>query len=192
MNKYFGWIFLLTFLWTFVGISAHAQIMFRWKDQDGVSHVSDQPPPLSCISDDCRRVREGVDRKIREEHAAAEAKKKAAKLAEEKKWRDYQKREADRNIALAEGKALLNKCLVIKSGCTFEKLSSEMRYLAAYEGQEGVLAGAGQPAKRQIANNSNTEYWYYYVGSNSMQLVWSRREPGALGPRFILDSVNLN
>ncbi len=190
MNIYFGWISLLTVL-VFVG-GAHAQTMFRWKDQDGIFHVSDQPPPSSCISDDCRRVREIVDRKIQEEGAVAEAKKKAAKLAEEKKWMDYQKELANRKIALAEGKALLSKCLVIKSGCNFEALSRKMNYLAAYEGQEGILEGAGQPAKRQVANNSNTEYWYYYVGSNSVQLVWSRREPGALGPRFILDSVNLN
>ena len=71
--------------------TANAQPLYRWKDQYGSTHVSDQPPPESCTSADCRAYREDVDKKTREvkrateeaNKAAAEKKARANKIAEE-------------------------------------------------------------------------------------------------------------
>ena len=71
--------------------TANAQPLYRWKDQYGSTYVSDQPPPESCTSADCRAYREDVDKKTREvkrateeaNKAAAEKKARANKIAEE-------------------------------------------------------------------------------------------------------------
>ena len=58
--------------------TANAQPLYRWKDQYGSTHVSDQPPPESCTSADCRAYREDVDKKTREVKRATEEANKAA------------------------------------------------------------------------------------------------------------------
>ena len=71
--------------------TANAQTLYRWKDQHGATHVSDQPPSESCTSADCRAYREDADKKTREakrateeaNKAAAEKKARANKIAEE-------------------------------------------------------------------------------------------------------------
>lgn len=71
--------------------TANAQTLYRWKDQHGSTHVSDQPPPESCTSADCRAYREDADKKAREakkiaeeaNKAAAEKRARANKIAEE-------------------------------------------------------------------------------------------------------------
>nr|WP_082753120.1 DUF4124 domain-containing protein [uncultured Acidovorax sp.] len=170
MKKYLHSIFLVAAFSACV--SAYAQQLYRWKDQNGLAHVSDQPPPHSCTSNDCRSLRDESDRKIRLEKEEAERKKKEAQAAKERTKKFYEELEAKNVVNLANSKMKLKRCFS-NGGCSFELISREMKYVASQEGQSGIREVAGQPNKRQVIGESGREYWYYHFAGSSLQLVWS-------------------
>lgn len=166
-------------------MSAYAQQLYRWKDQNGVAHVSDQPPPDSCTSSQCRDLREQTDSKITREKEALERKEKEARV-EKERVKEFGERMDARvkvlgPIVAEENRSKIKKCFS-SGGCSFGEISHELKSLAGREGQQGIVQVVGAPHKRQIIGDSGREYWYYKLGDDSIQLVWDSKS---------LKSINL-
>lgn len=163
MKKYLHTIFLAALF--SVCINVDAQQLYRWKDQSGATHVSDQIPPSSCVSNDCRSIREEVDGKSRK------AKKAAEEAAAQKKKSDEM--DAER---LKSAQLRILKCREVHSKCLPSNIKGDIGIVAHKVGILGMLNVLGVPDKKQEIEGrryaDNTFYWYYSWGGETLQLIW--------------------
>lgn len=149
---------------------------YRWKDEQGRTHISDFPPPASCSSQDCREIDSRLRKKTED----------AKRAMEESAASNAQHRASMRRIIDA-AKAELRHCRT--SPCSLESLMMSFKTVAYNEGQWGVTEALGRPQKVQQMSGhmSERQYWYYRLHGTSVQLVWEART----GNQASLESVNL-
>lgn len=100
--------------------SATAGQLYQWRDEAGQSHFSEFPPPASCRSTSCAKIRQSLDQdigRLREEQGTL------AKQREAQKRRDLVQRRRDEQDLAHKSEYLAESTLVCASNESAERFA---------------------------------------------------------------------
>lgn len=161
----------------FMMMNVNAQTLYRWKDENGATHISDQPPPPSCMSSDCRAYRDKMDRELMQAKRAAEEKAKEEQKKREDSAKFKAKSDARLALYVAQTKSELRECIASKRDCTLSTIKSSIKTIGTLEKGQGIIETLGPPHNQQLFSDDTT-YWYYHLGRNTVQIQWTNIRSG--------------
>lgn len=141
-------------------LTSEGSATYKWKDEKGMTNISDKPPPRSCTSADCKQILDGI-----KENAI----KKAQDQEREKANQELLKKQGEEFNAnfIKEIKQKTLICFLGKAKCKLSDLQLHLKVI----GPSGVKEILGQPERTQRISRGYgyVNYWYYRIGGQLFQ-----------------------
>ncbi len=136
-------------------------VAYKWKDEKGMTHFSDKPPPQACTSADCKQFFDSAKEIANKKKQDLERAKVEKTLFELQKSKSKIENEKFRATLIESAKQQIRICLGGNSNCTHSMFQEKFQLI----GPQGVKEILGEPQRIQkiSVRYGYNIYWYYKI-----------------------------